>query len=631
MPNKRKQQSTQVLMKKITSFIDTQPTFERRKEAPQKLDSLQPEYDPKDFKIVKGVLKEYKGSSSVVVIPDNVTRIGRYAFSCCKGLTSVTIPDSVTSIGSDAFSGCSGLTSVTIGNSVTRIGDSAFCNCTGLTSITIPDSVMSIDSDAFYGCSGLTSVHILDIAKWCKISFEDSNANPLRHTQNLYVNGVLVKDLIIPDSVTSIGNYAFNGCSGLTSVTIGNSVTSIGKFAFEYCYKLVEVYNKSALSITAGSSSNGYVAYYAKNVYKNEGGSKLTTDENGYVIYTDGDEKILVSYRGTNIELILPSYITEINRYAFSGCERLTSITIPNTIASIGEDVFFGCTGLTSITIPNSVASIGDSAFYDCTGLTSIIIPDSVTSIGSFFFYGCTGLTSITIPANVTSIGSDVFLGTAWYNNQPDGLVYAGKVAYKYKGTMPWYTSIVLKEGTLGIGNNAFWGCEGLTSITIPDSVTIIGAAAFYNCTGLTSITIPDRVTSIGGDAFYNTAWYNNQPDGLVYAGKVAYKYKGTMPSNTSIVLKEGTLGIGDYAFQYCSGLTSVTIPDSVTSIGKFAFWGCEGLTSITIPGRVTSIGAEAFSGCRNLTIYCEAESKPIGWSSDWNPEHRPVVWGVKK
>ena len=373
------------------------------------------------------------------------------------------------------------------------------------------------------------------------------------------------------------------------------------------------------------------------------------------------------------------------HRYQYHG-----AVTIPATVTydgttysvtAIGEGAFLRCSGLASVDIPNSVTSIGRAVFYNCTGLTSIVIPNSVTSIGQEAFYNCTGLTSIDIPNSVTAIGAWAFDNTAWYNNQPDGLVYAGMVAYKYKGTMPSGTNMTLKEGTLGIavyafegctglasvvmpnsvteigvlafmdcpgltsivvesgnprydsrnncnaiietasntlivgcmntiipnsvtaiGASAFSGCSGLTSIVIPNSVTSIGYYAFAGCTGLTSIDIPNSVTSVDPGAFYDTAWYNNQPDGLVYVGLVAYEYKGTMPSGTNITLKEGTIGISGEAFYRCAGLTGIVIPNSVTSIGDEAFYECTGLTSIVIPNSVTSIGDETFYGCTGLT-----------------------------
>ena len=338
-------------------------------------------------------------------------------------------------------------------------------------------------------------------------------------------------------------------------------------------YNITDATNKTVAVTYSGSFSTSVDNEYTGSVVIPE-----SVSYNGKVycvtsigVYAFGDCSGL-----TSIEI--PNSVTSIGGAAFEGCFGLTSIVIGNSVTSIEDCAFDGCSGLTSVTIPNSVTSIGYCAFYNCSGLTSIEIPNSVTSIGDYAFYNCSGLTSIEIPNSVTSIGEEAFYGTAWYNNQPDGIVYAGMVLYAYKGSMPENTSVIVKEGTISIKDEAFSGCSGLTSIEIPNSVT-----------------------SIGNSAFEGTAWYNNQPDGVVYAGNVLYKYKGTMPPNTSVLVKDGTLGIATSAFSGCSGLTSVTIPNSVTSIGNYAFSRCSGLTSIIIPNSVVRIGYRAFSYCSRL------------------------------
>ncbi len=524
------------------------------------------------------------------IVPEGTTSIGVSQFKNWGFLTSITIPDSVTSIGDYAFYNCTGLTSITIPDSVKSVGSWAFRGCIGLTSVTIPDSVTSIGPYAFYGCNNLQDMYITDIVAWCNISGL-YNLMEYGASKNLYINNELVTSIIIPNGVTVIPASAFRGCTGLTSITIPDSVTSIGFGAFSGCSKLTSITIPDSVTRISGE------AFLDTAWYNNQLDG---------LVYAG---KVAYKYKGTmpnNTSIVLREGTLGIADYAFRDCTGLTSITIPDSVTSIGNYAFRDCTGLTSVTIPDSVTSIGYDAFENCTGLTSITIPNSVTSIGDHAFYNCTGLMSVTIGGSVTSIGS-----------------------------------------------YAFYNCTGLTSITIPDSVKSIGNYAFRDCTRLTSVTIGDSVTSIGASAFYNTAWYNNQPNGLVYAGKVAYKYKGTMPSNTSIVLRAGTLGIAGYAFSGCTGLKSITIPDSVTSIGEEAFAGCSGLTSITVAkgntkyhsagnclietesktliagcknsiiptdGSVTSIGEGAFYNCTGLTNVTIPDSvTSIGYEAFYN------------
>ncbi|MBO4815312.1 MAG: leucine-rich repeat protein [Muribaculaceae bacterium] len=295
-----------------------------------------------------------------------------------------------------------------------------------------------------------------------------------------------------------------------------------------------------------------------------------------YNINEDGASLTLTYQQNSNMEDTRPSYESLSENIIIP--ERVTYNGTVYSVTSIDNFAFYYCTDLLSVNIPNTVTEIGVGVFYGCSSLTSVTIPNSVTSIGNMAFENCSGLTSVTIPNSVTTIGSHAFVNTPWYDNQPDGLVYAGSVAYKYKGTMPNETNIVLKEGTRGIAGDCFYHCNGLVSIYIPNSVTVIGYEAFWCCSNLTSINIPNSVTTIDNLAFS-------------YCGLTG-----------SLIIPNSVTSIGGQAFGGCTGLTSINIGNSVTEIGIYAFAWCSGLNSVTIPNSVTSIGDNAFYNCSDLT-----------------------------
>ena len=271
---------------------------------------------------------------------------------------------------------------------------------------------------------------------------------------------------------------------------------------------------------------------------------------------------------------------------------------------------------------------IGD-AFRGLSNLTNVTILDGVESIGTYAFSDCLGLTTITIPNSVTSIGESAFYRTKWYDNQPDGLVYAGKVLYRYKGTMPSNTKIDIKDGTKAIVNYAFRKYTGLTSVIIPNSVTSIGLYAFEGCSGLTSVTIGNSVERIGTYAFEGctslTAVYIQD---LVSWCKIEFKDRRANPLSYAehlylngkeiehLIIPNGVTSIEPDRFLNCKFIKSVDIPEFVTSIGASAFNGCSGLTSITIPESVTSIGGSAFDGAKLRNIVIKAKTPPSGGSA---------------
>ena len=484
------------------------------------------------------------------------------------------------------------ITKIVIEDGVTSISTYAFFGYASVTSVTIPGSLTTIGDSAFNECSSLTELYFPDLSTWLNLG--SGFLNLYSSHKDLYINNELLTELIIPEGTTSIGKYAFSGCSSITDVTFPDSVTSIGNSAFSGCSSITDV--------------------------------------------------------------TFPDYLITIGDYAFFNCSSLTDVTIPDGVTSIGEDAFSGCSSLEDILFPENLTSIGIRAFRNCTSLTSITLPDGEASIGDRAFMGCSSLSSVTFPSAHLSMGEDVFSGCrlkekhvpdleTWLNLDAG---YVGGDLYVNGETL---TDVVIPNSITEIRDSAFSDCSSLVSVTVPEGVTSIGSDAFSSCSNLTSVTLPARMDSIGANAFnrchsltgivipegvtsieYGTfyecmrlksvslptsltsieeaAFYNcynlkdleiNISDVLTWMNSRTYNPPAKTYSMyldkellTDLIIPDGVTDIPEDAFSGCKSITSVTIPEGVTSIGSSAF-SCENLNNVTVPASVTNIGENAF------------------------------------
>ena len=431
---------------------------------------------------------------------------------------------------------------------VTGLGQGAFKG-QGVYAVILPDTIMTIGEQAFNHCSGLTSI-------------------------------------VIPDSVISIGDYAFSNCANLEYVTLSESVMSIGDNAFRNCYNLKHV------TIPDSVTSIGKLAFFACNSLES-----VTIPVN---VTSIGNE----AFAGCNklAQVTIAATVTNMGSYVFSNCPNLTTVTLTEGMTEIADCMFIGCDALTTVSIPASVTRIGNNAF-ESAGLTTLVIPDTVTEIGEYAFANCSDLVSLTIGKGVTSIGHEAFGNCG---SLEEITVEDGNTAYHSAGNCLIRTedkvlirgcknSVIMDGEVVGIQSYAFNGCSGLTSIAIPASVTWMNGYAFHNCPDLHTITVAED-----NESFCSV-------DGVLYSKDMTQLILCPVGKET-VDIPDGVTHIMEYAFYGCDKLTAVEISEGVTYIYSNAFGYCLGLTEITLPASLEYIQHNAFLGCNNLTSILVAE-----------------------
>lgn len=460
-----------------------------------------------------------------VSIPETVTELEYLAFEDCTNLTAVTIPSGLTSAGSSngAFSGCSALTTVQFGSGLTSIPGALF-EGTGLKTVTLPESVTSIGPWAFANC-----------AKLEQVSF--------------------------PAGLTSIDLCAFENCTALTAVTLPKRLTELGNEAFENCSALKSVWIPKSLT------NNGFGGSFK--------GCTALTD----ITFETGITKIAdYQFNGSPIKSItIPDTVTTIGMSAFSDCANLTAIDLPSSVTEI-DGYAFSSTGLTAVTLPKHLRKLGTDAFAGCTALKSVFIPLSLQTASSPF-RNCTALTDVTFEDGRTEL--------------PDTLLRGSGIR---QFTVP--------QTVTKIGYSAFDGCTQLTAITLPAGLRELGDEAFKGCTALTGVALPDSLTALGYGVFRGCSALTAAefPAGIApFSWSTGSSMLRNCTSLRSVKLPKTVSSLGDDFFAGCTALEQIVLPDSVTEIGSNLFNGCTALTDVTLSTNLQAIPANTFYGCVSL------------------------------